>query len=72
MRVRIHRYSECAYCIYVYTCTLYTPVVVPEISYSTENVVVNEGDGVAQVCLMLDVPLTVDLDVDVTSRPASG
>ena len=48
------------------------PVVVPEISFSTENVVVNEGDGVAQVCLMLDVPLTVDLDVDVTSGPASG
>ena len=23
--IRIHRYSECAYCIYVYTCTLYSP-----------------------------------------------
>ena len=55
--------------IYMYTLL---PIVVPEISYSTENVVVNEGDGVAQVCLMLDVPLTVDLDVDVTSGPASG
>ena len=51
----------------------FTPsIVMPRIFYSTENVVVNEGDGVAQVCLMLSIPLSVDLDVDVTSGPVSG
>lgn len=46
--------------------------VVRRIFYSTKNHVVNEGDGVAEVCLMFNVPLSVDLDVDVTSGPASG
>ena len=46
--------------------------VVPMIFFSTENVVVGEGDGVAEVCLNLSVPLSTDLSVEVSSTPGSG
>ena len=45
--------------------------VVPLISFTSTDVEVGESDGVAQVCLMLSVPLSTDLTVAVTSN-ASG
>ena len=33
---------------------------------------VGEGDGVAEVCLNLSVPLSTDLSVEVSSIPGSG
>ena len=44
----------------------------PTIFFSTENVVVGEGDGAAEVCLNLSVPLSTELSVEVSSTPGSG
>ena len=46
--------------------------VVPSISFSTENVVVGEGDGSAEVCLDLSVPLSTDLQVVVSASAGTG
>ena len=50
----------------------YLHTVVPTISFSTENVVVGEGDGSAEVCLQLSVPLVTDLQVSVTAASGTG
>ena len=42
------------------------------ISFSTDDVRVDEGNLTAQVCLMLSAPLSTSLDVMVTSTPGSG
>ena len=52
--------------------SLFNYTVIPTIFFSTENVVVGESDGTAEVCLELSVPLSTDLEVAVSSTPGSG
>ena len=42
------------------------------ISFSTDDVRVDEGNLTARVCLMLSAPLSTSLDVIVTLTPGSG
>ena len=46
--------------------------VTPTISFSTEDVVVDEDDGSAEVCLELSIPLSTNLEVVVTSAAGTG
>ena len=42
------------------------------IFFSADNIEVGEGDGTAQVCLQLSVPLVSDLQVSVTAAAGTG
>ena len=46
--------------------------VIPTISFSTGDVVVEEDDESAEVCLDLSIPLSTNLEVVVTSAAGSG
>ena len=46
--------------------------VVAELYFTSGDVTVNEGDGTAEVCLELSVPLSTDLEVSVSSNPGTG
>ena len=52
--------------------SLFHYIVIPTISFSTENVIVGESDGTAEVCLNLSVPLSMDLEVTVSFTAGSG
>ena len=41
--------------------------VVPTLSFKSDDFVVGESDGVAEVCIILSVPMSIDLTVVVTS-----
>ena len=59
-------------CLHKFILSSVLCTVTPTISFSTEDVVVEEDDGSAQVCLNLSIPLSTDLEVVVTSSPGSG
>ena len=44
----------------------------PEISFTTDSYVVVENELGVDVCLMLNVPLAVDLSVTLTSRESGS
>ena len=44
----------------------------PEISFMTDSYVVVENELEVEVCLMLNVPLAVDLSVTLTSRESGS
>ena len=51
---------------------MHISAVIPRLSFSTGNAVIVEGNVTARVCLVLNVPLSVSMEVAVISSPGSG